>query len=101
VIALDPGKSQVVVGREEDLFAKGMIAGDLNLIGVDRPEGPLKIEAKIRYAAPAAKAILSLCSSDGAKIEFEHPQKAITPGQAVVFYQDDLVIGGGTINRIL
>jgi len=101
VIALDPGKNQVVVGGEEDLFAKGLIADHLNLIGVDRPEGPLKIEAKIRYTAPAAKAILSLCNSDGAKVEFEHSQKVITPGQAVVFYQDDLVIGGGIINRIL
>lgn len=101
VIALEPEKNQVIVGEENDLFAKGLVAKDLNLIAIDKPEQPLRVEVKIRYATPAAKAVLFYGSCDEARVEFEQPQKAITPGQAAVFYQDDLVIGGGTIDSVL
>jgi tRNA-specific 2-thiouridylase len=100
VLALDAEKDQVIVGSEEDLSVRGLIAKDLNLIAIDHIDAPLIVDAKIRYTTPAYKATLFL-SGNGAGIEFEQPQKAVTPGQAVVFYQDELVIGGGIIDRIL
>jgi tRNA-specific 2-thiouridylase len=60
-------------------------------------EKPLRVKAKIRYSAPEAEAEISLIRDDAVKVLFEKPQRAITPGQAVVFYDGNIVVGGGTI----
>ena len=94
VIKLDKNKNQVIVGVEKELYSKELVANELNfLVNVDLPQ---EVMAKIRYRAKEAKAVLSL--DEGiAKLKFEEPQRAITPGQSVVFYKDNIVIGGGKI----
>jgi len=97
VSAIDPRANTVTVGSSDDLFANSLTAHDINLIPVDKLDGPLNVTAKIRYSQPAQPAKLWQIGPDELYVEFEKPQRAITPGQAVVLYDGDLVIGGGTI----
>ena len=97
VSALDPNANTVTVGPPEDLFTKSLTARDINLIPMDSLDGTLNVQAKIRYSQPAQPAKLWQTGPDELHVQFEKPQRAITPGQAVVLYDGDLVIGGGTI----
>lgn len=96
VLELNKGKNEVIVGTEEELYNSELEADELNfLVDIDLT-GQLEIKAKIRYRAKEAEATLEV--KDGlAKLTFKEPQRAITPGQSVVFYKDDIVIGGGKI----
>ena len=100
VLQLIPESNELVVGTEQELYTKELYANDLNfLLDMDLSK-PIEIMAKVRYRAPEAKATLSVTEEDGAKVAqvtFEEPQRAITPGQSVVFYLDDVVLGGGKI----
>lgn len=96
VVALDKEKNEVVLGEEKDLYKKELIAEELNfLLDIDLSK-PVEVMAKIRYRASEEKAILTLDKKE-AKVVFEKPQRAITPGQSVVFYIEDIVLGGGKI----
>jgi len=97
VSALDPEANTVTVGGAEDLFSKSLVAGDINLIPIEKLDGPINVQAKVRYSQQAQPAKVWQTDKDELYIEFEKPQRAITPGQAVVFYDGDVVIGGGTI----
>ena len=97
VCAVDPVANTVTVGPPEQLFSKTLTAHDINLIPIDKLDGPLYVQAKIRYSHPAAPAKLWQTGPDELHVEFEKPQRAITPGQAVVLYDGDIVVGGGTI----
>lgn len=98
VIKLDKEKNQVIVGTENDLYSNELYARKLNFIlNIDLSK-PLEMYAKVRYRAKPAKAVLEMLADGNAKITFEEPQRAITPGQSVVFYIDDIVIGGGIIS---
>ena len=100
VIELDTKRNQVVVGEEKELYSKILYANQLNfLIDIENFHEPISIKAKIRYRANEANAILYLNGKENgiAMIEFENPQRAITAGQSVVFYLDDIVLGGGKI----
>jgi len=97
VTALDPGLNTVTVGKSDDLFSKSLLANDINLIPVERLNTPMNVQAKIRYSHPAQPAKVWQTDIDELHIEFEKPQRAITPGQAVVLYDGDVVVGGGTI----
>lgn len=97
VVDIDPGRNAVIVGPAEALNRTGLVAGDLNFILTDRLAGPVEVEAKIRYNAVPAPATVSPVENGRVRVDFASPQRAITPGQAVVFYQDDYVLGGGTI----
>jgi tRNA-specific 2-thiouridylase len=97
VLDLDAQSHRVIVGRKEDLFAAGLIAGDLNLLADSIPE---KVEGKIRYRKKAARCLVE--KEDGKlKVKFEEPQESITPGQAFVFYAGDELLGGGVIEMII
>lgn len=97
VLNLDQEKNEVVVGTEKELYTKTLYANELNfLLEIDLSK-PIEIMAKIRYRAKPAKAILYPEKEGKVKVEFEEPQRAITPGQSVVFYIDDAVLGGGKI----
>lgn len=98
VIQTDPSTHQVMVGRSEELQQSSLIARTLNWISIRRPDEPLRAEVKIRNKHAAAPATL-IPGSDPDRIEvrFDEPQRAVTPGQAAVFYQGDLVLGGGWI----
>lgn len=96
VIKLDSEKNEVIVGTEKELYSKELTAKNLNfLININLQEG-IEIQAKVRYRANPAKATLKV-EGDFAKVVFEQEQRAITPGQSVVFYMDDIVLGGGKI----
>ncbi|HQL00229.1 MAG TPA: tRNA 2-thiouridine(34) synthase MnmA [Smithellaceae bacterium] len=94
---LDARTHRVVVGHKEDLFASGLVAGDLNLFTDSIPE---EVEGKIRYRKKAARCRVR---KEGKKliVDFAEPQEAITPGQAFVFYAGDELLGGGVIEGVV
>ncbi len=97
VLKLDKEKNEVVVGTEKELYSNYLYAEELNfLLDIDI-SSPIDVKAKIRYRAKEADAKLIKVSDKQVKVEFVEPQRAITPGQSVVFYIDDIVLGGGKI----
>ncbi|MDK0685767.1 tRNA 2-thiouridine(34) synthase MnmA [Clostridium perfringens] len=101
VTDINPVTNTVVVGPEEDIFKTDLVCKDVNFISIDKLEGPMEVEAKIRYSARPAKATISPMENGRVKVSFEDKQRAITKGQSVVFYKDDLVVGGGIIESLL
>ncbi len=101
VIQLDAKKNQVIVGLEKDLYEKTLYAKNIHwIVPMEKTQKDGKIEcyAKIRYRSKQAKANLYL-DKDNIRVEFEEPQRAITPGQAIVFYDEEgIVLGGGKIS---
>ncbi|MDI6736164.1 MAG: tRNA 2-thiouridine(34) synthase MnmA [bacterium] len=97
VIAIDPCKNAVIVGEESDLYTKSLMAKELNWVAVPGLNSSMEVMAKIRYLHIGAKAVISPLDEDRVKVEFEQPQRAITPGQSVVFYQNGFLVGGGII----
>jgi len=97
VLKIDKKKNQIIVGAEEELYIKEVIVTDLNYLVTDLQNKEIEVEAKVRYRAKPAKAILYPLENNKAKFIFEEPQRAITPGQSLVFYIEDIVIGGGKI----
>jgi tRNA-uridine 2-sulfurtransferase len=97
VIALKPDDSQVVVGPKASLERTTLTASGVNWIE-GAPEGPVRAAAQIRHRHPAAPAIVRSVGDRRAEVVFDAPQIAITPGQAVVFYDGDAVLGGGWID---
>ena len=97
VVRVDAATNTVVVGREEDLLETSCVVGDLNLLSVDRLDEPVRAEVKVRYASPAVPATIWPLDEGRVRLEFDAPQRALSPGQSAVFYQDDLVLGGGII----
>ncbi|HVN80933.1 MAG TPA: tRNA 2-thiouridine(34) synthase MnmA [Terriglobia bacterium] len=97
VLETDAANRLVVVGRDEDLLRKGLLAHKLNWIAGKGPSGPIRVKARIRNRHEPAGATVCPDVADSAYVEFETPQRAVTPGQAVVFYDEDRVVGGGWI----
>lgn len=100
VIDMNPKTNEVIVGTEDELYSKNLIATDLNWIAIDILKGPIHAKAKIRYKAKESSCIITPQGIDKVQVEFDEPQRAITPGQSVVFYLDDIVLGGGTISDL-
>jgi tRNA-specific 2-thiouridylase len=99
VVEIDTEKNQVVLGDENEVFSDMLIARDLNFISIDRLEEPLRVKAKIRYSAKEADAVISKEGENKVRVTFDLPQRAVTPGQSVVFYDGDIVVGGGIIEK--
>jgi tRNA-specific 2-thiouridylase len=99
VLAIQSDKNTVVVGSNKQLYERALRATGVNLISIGKMEKPISIKAKIRYKHQEAKALLTPLNSDQILVEFEKSQRAITPGQAVVFYDKDVVVGGGIIEK--
>jgi tRNA-uridine 2-sulfurtransferase len=97
VIELRPSSSQVVVGSRGELAKKECRIVRLNWISIPEPKEPLRVEAKIRSRHNEAAATIKTLEDKSVKVEFDIPQLAVTPGQACVFYQEDVAIGGGWI----
>lgn len=99
VVGLDPLKNAVIVGEDSEAFGSILIADQLNWIALAELSTPIEVTAQIRYNSPPAKAILYPFLDGQVKVRFFEPQRAITPGQSVVFYQEDIVVGGGIISK--
>lgn len=97
VIKLDSENNNVIVGNEEDIYSSEVYVEDINYILVDCLNEPINITAKIRYSAKEEKAKLYPFKNNTAKVVFENKQRAVAPGQSIVFYIDDYVLGGGKI----
>lgn len=99
VLAVDPVKNRVVLGHDCDLYKNALIAGQVHYISDLPLTLPMHIEAKIRYSAKAVPAELLPAEDGKVQVVFEKPVRAITPGQSVVFYRGDLVLGGAIIDE--
>ena len=97
VIEINPQQNVITLGDDKDLYKDKLSVKDLNFLSGDKLLKSIKSEAKIRYNSKKSPAIISPYNKDKILIDFESPQRAITPGQSAVFYQGDIVVGGGTI----
>lgn len=101
VLDIQSKRNRIVVGRNERLYKKKLLASQIHFICMEKIRLPLSIKAKIRYKHREVKAQLIPLKSGRARVEFANAQRAITPGQSVVFYERDVVIGGGIIEKSL
>lgn len=97
VIQIKGDARQVVVGKQEDLYSRTLRARQVNLIAVERLDEPLRVQVKIRHRHEGASAVIEKSAAGEVLVTFDEPQRAITPGQAAVFYDGDIVVGGGWI----
>ena len=101
VTDINPLTNEVVVGAEEDIFKTDLICKDINFIAFDNLDKSLELKAKIRYSAKPATATITPLENGQVRVSFKEKQRAITKGQSVVFYLDDLVVGGGIIESLV
>lgn len=99
VVDIDPETNRVIVGDAEDLVCQEFEVDRVNWIDPAAANGSVEVTVKIRYSHPGTKATLTSLEDGRARIRLDEAQKAVTPGQAAVFYDDDLVLGGGWICR--
>jgi len=97
VTAKDMAANTVTLGPEENLYSKTLIAHSINLIALPRLEKPIRVRVKTRYLQQEQEATAEQIGEDIIRVEFDQPQRAITPGQAAVMYDGDIVVGGGVI----
>lgn len=101
VTSIDPTANTVTLSDNDALFARTAEASRLNFIPFDKLNAPLRVQAKVRYRHGAQSATVEQVDEDRIRVTFDTPQRAMTPGQAVVLYDGDMVVGGGTIDRVL
>jgi tRNA-specific 2-thiouridylase len=99
VVRIDVPRNRLVVGKKQELLGSSLVASGVNWISIAPPDAPVKTAARIRYRAPESPATITPLGQGRARVEFDEPQPAITPGQAVVFYDGDRVVGGGWIDE--
>jgi len=99
VIGIDQEDNAIIVGDREEVCQDKLIASAVNWIAIEKLSQSIKVKARIRYRHEEAQATVTPLGEDRVYVKFAEPQLAITPGQAVVFYRDDIVVGGGTIER--
>ncbi|MBP7177108.1 MAG: tRNA 2-thiouridine(34) synthase MnmA, partial [Thermoclostridium sp.] len=99
VVRIDADSNTVVLGQAGEEFSMGLFASDLNWIAFDKLHHPMQVRAKVRYSAREADAIITPLDGGTLRVDFQVPQRAITPGQSVVFYDGEVVLGGGVIDK--
>jgi tRNA-specific 2-thiouridylase len=99
VLAIRPETNEVVIGNSDDVYSNKLYANNLNFMSIEDLQGEMTVQAKIRYSHKGSKCVIRKVEEDKIECIFEEPQRAVTPGQAVVFYSGDYVVGGGTILR--
>jgi len=97
VIQIKGDTRQVVVGNDEELYSRTLLAHRVNLISVQQLDKPMRVTVKIRHRHEPAPALVESAGADVFRVTFDEPQRAITPGQAAVLYEGDVVVGGGWI----
>ncbi len=100
VIRTEPETQTVTVGPGDELLSDTLVARDVNWISIAAPAGPIRAHVRIRHKHQAAPATVRMGDDGAVEVRFDEPQRAITPGQAAVFYDGDLVLGGGWISRL-
>lgn len=101
VTGINAKKNEVVIGSEDEIFKTGLIAKDVNFIPFEELKEELNVTAKVRYSAKPSEATLYPEANGRVKVIFKDKQRAITKGQSVVFYDGNIVVGGGIIEKIL
>jgi tRNA-specific 2-thiouridylase len=99
VIDIDPGRNRVVVGPGEKLLVGEFTAENVNWVSVPPPRGPMRAGVQIRYHSKPHPAVVSVAGRYSVHVKFDEPQRAVAPGQCAVFYDDDVLLGGGWISR--
>ncbi len=97
VVRIDPGANTVTLGPKEALFSKTAFVPDFHWISGETPPAPIRCAAKIRYRHPEQPCLLTPLPEGGVRLDFDEPQRAITPGQSAVAYDGDTVLGGGEL----
>ncbi|MCX5750571.1 MAG: tRNA 2-thiouridine(34) synthase MnmA [Candidatus Saganbacteria bacterium] len=95
VVKIDAERNAIIIGDQEELLGTELMVGEINYILGEAPKGPMEVTAKIRYNSREAESVLY--PGERARLIFKEPQRAITPGQSVVFYKGEEVVGGGII----
>jgi tRNA-specific 2-thiouridylase len=97
VVDIKKDTNEVVIGDNADVFARGLIADKVNFMSIAELKGEMRVRAKVRYNHRGADCTIKMVGEDLVECIFDEPQRAITPGQAVVFYEEDYVVGGAII----
>ncbi|MBO8141450.1 MAG: tRNA 2-thiouridine(34) synthase MnmA [Firmicutes bacterium] len=101
VVRIDPEQNALIVGRESDVFGAALTVRDVNWVSIPGLDGPRRVTAKIRYNGVETGAVIEPVDDSRVLLRFDEPQRAISPGQAAVFYDGDLLLGGGIIETAL
>ena len=101
VVDILPEENRVILGTDQELFRRELTAEQVNLISCEKLTEPMRVKAKVRYRHTEQPALAWQTEDGKLHVRFDEPQRAITKGQAVVLYDDDLVVGGGVITEIL
>jgi tRNA-specific 2-thiouridylase len=101
VVGIDRKKNAVIVGEEKEVYGDTLMVDSVNWINSREVKSPFSAQVKIRYNHPGSEAVISQMGKDEVKVKFISPQKALTPGQAAVFYEGDQVLGGGWIREVI
>ena len=101
VTGIDAASNRIELGRGSDLLHRGLVGRDCNLIKYEALPGPLRVRATIRYMDPGGDATVTPLGGGKVRVVFDEKRRAITPGQSVVLYEGDDVVGGGIIERVL
>ena len=100
VVKIDKVKNRIVLGKEEDLYSKTIFVSRMNWLSISPPKEQLHVTAKLRYSHQGVTASVFPESDNKFRLELDVPERAVTPGQAAVFYQDEILLGGGWINDL-
>lgn len=101
VLEIKPDENIIIVGSRDELFSQGLVFNDESFVSGKMPEEGERVQVKIRYNAKPVEAIFEGAMDEGLSLRFMNPQPAVTPGQAVVLYKDDVLLGGGTILKAI
>ena len=99
VIGFNPDRNELIVGEENKTYKNGMIVKDVNMLAIDKIEKPIEAKVKTRYSQKEAECTIEMIDENVLEVKFKEPQARITPGQSAVFYDDDIVICGGIIEK--
>jgi tRNA-specific 2-thiouridylase len=101
VTNIDSGTNVIEIGKDEDLYKRTLLAGQVNWSGIEGAIDPLRVQAKVRYTDDAANATVFPEGSGKIRVTFDEPKRAITPGQSVVLYDGEDLLGGAVIEKVL
>jgi tRNA-specific 2-thiouridylase len=99
-VRIDPGRNALTVGDAASVECPELVAGEVNWIAIPRLEGPRPAAVRIRHAAADVPAVIAPAPEDRVAVRFDAPPRAAAPGQAVAFYDGEVVLGGGVIEDV-